>query len=220
MKKIRLITVAVLVLMIIMTLTCCGKIQRDVVSAEAAIAYVAVLEDIDLDGRHAYAVLEDVNGDEKAELILEVNSSFVDVYTYDDEAEEAIKLYGRTLGKLYEGWAYYSNERNQVIFPSASTGGESYYVVEFSGNNSKLVKSLRRINSDHSESGVEEYLINGKNVEIQDYEAASEILTEGFVSVETEVETILESLRTIAETYTTEPETTEPDVPETDTAVE
>lgn len=197
MKKTKISTAFAIVLAFVTVLACCGKTQSESLSAEAAGAYADFIRNSHFysdDKIEAFGALADINADGKDELILEVYGSNVTVLVYDEASEEVVELYNQNLGKGYNMQGYYNTENHQVIFPSANTGGKTYDTVEFKGNEADVIKSLRYTNAKHSESGEEEFLIDGQTVTSEEFESAEKSLAEGFTGVDIAVTAIISIL--------------------------
>ncbi len=143
----------------------------------------------------AYAAVEDVNGDSVPELILEAWDDSTVVYTYDFEAQKMIQLVSKPLGKGYNMQAYYNVQKQQVICPSANTGGYNYEVVMFAGNETALTKSLVYTNARYSTSGNEEFEINGLWASAEEFQVAVDSLYDGFSAIDTTIEEIIITLQ-------------------------
>lgn len=197
MKKTKVLTVIAVVLALVAVLGCCGKVQSESLSAEAAGAYSDFIRNSHFysdDKVDAFGAIADINADGKDELILEVYASSVAVFAYNEISKETVELYSQKLGKGYNMQGYYNTEKHQVIFPSASTGGKTYDVIEFSGSKADAVKTLRYINAKHSESGAAEYLVDGQTVTAKEFENTEKSLAEGFTGVDISVTEIISIL--------------------------
>lgn len=192
MKRNKIVVVIALLAVIVAVFTCCGKAQPHNLSAESKAVYEMVAE-LERTVQYQYFItyaLADVNGDGKAELISQLRESHISVYEYDEKNDELVLIFQKPQGKS-KAIGYYNVENCQLMFPSGSTGGQVFEIVEFSGKESSVIKRIEYINGKHSESGQTEYYIDDVACTEEEFESERATIVDGFTAIELTAEEVI-----------------------------
>ncbi len=142
----------------------------------------------------ALAAVDDINDDDVPELLVSGWDDCVIVFAYDFAEGEVYELVRKPMGKGYDMTAMYSKSLHRVVFPSASTGGEVYEILEFTADTTEQYLLLEYENGKFTENGEAVYMKDGKSITKGSYSVQLAVIRNTYKKIDTSIEDMIAEL--------------------------